>query len=279
MTLFITPTIAAVWFKSEESANILSIAQVALSLGFGVSFLPSMLIFKHANSIEEIRNGLSQIFIPSAIISVTLFFLSIFVVKAKPPTPPSAAQKLRESTKPNWKELIKNINFYYLSISYGILLASSQALLITLNQSVLKQFSHGETPLSISGFLLNGTGFFGTIIIKIVTKIFSNYKIINIVNCVTGCLIIFCYILMTYPFPCSIVFGIASAINSVFAIISTQLVTILMNRFGAVDANYILLVNFFIIILLSFLVGQDYRRRKANSSTQITISKEQVTKL
>ncbi|RWS12566.1 putative transporter C09D4.1-like protein [Dinothrombium tinctorium] len=70
MTLFLTPTIAAVWFKSEESANVISIGQVALSLGFGVSFLPSMLIFKHANSIEEIRNGLSTIFISAAIFSV-----------------------------------------------------------------------------------------------------------------------------------------------------------------------------------------------------------------
>ncbi|RWS06436.1 hypothetical protein B4U79_17445 [Dinothrombium tinctorium] len=310
ISLYIMPTVASVWFKSEESATVISVSQVAISLGFALSFLPSMLIFKYTKADEEIRNGFCLVLIPVAVISVALFLLILMLVRDKPPTPPSASQKLREIADYSWRDLLKNSNFYYLSISFSLLVTCNQALLLTLNQSVLSEFTHGETQLSIAGFLLSGSAFLGTIIVKILTKKILNYKIMNIIISVFGALLITSFIgslwlkseillylalfvfgicrntncaivvdfmfEVTYPFPSGTVYGISFAINAIFAITCTQLVTILMNNFGAVNANYVLLVNYLIIISLSLLVSEDYRRRKANSITKRTISTENL---
>ncbi|RWS16318.1 hypothetical protein B4U79_18940, partial [Dinothrombium tinctorium] len=200
-------------------------------------------------SIEEIRAGFSLILIPAAVFSVLLFLITVMFVKEKPPTPPSAVQKLRETVDQSWKfsHLLKNINFYYLSVIFSLMCTSNQVLLLTLNRSVLLQFEHGEKQLSVSGFLLCGNAIFGTIIVKVVTQKFSNYKILNIINSLIGSLFLACYIAslwfkseillylalagygicfnpstsvvadflfkVSYPFPSGTVYAISFAIN------------------------------------------------------------------
>ncbi|RWS10060.1 hypothetical protein B4U79_18093 [Dinothrombium tinctorium] len=309
MSLLTTPTVASIWFKSEHTAAIMSSSQVVFSLGLALIFLLPDLIFKKAKAIEEIRNGFNLVLIPATVISVLLFLLAIFVIRDKPPRPPSAAQKFREAAKNTSKlsDFLNNKNFFYLLFISSLIQTCSQVILLTLNQSVLSRFKYGEQQLSISGFLPNAVGFIGTFIIGVITKKLSNYKVLNIINCTIVGGLLTCYITslwlksellmyfslsgygicynanlaiaidflfeVSYPLPSGTVYGISLAMNAILTTICTQLVTILMNNFGSVNANLILLVNYCIILFLSLLVTEDYRRRKADSSMEKIKSK------
>ncbi|RWS03696.1 hypothetical protein B4U79_18408 [Dinothrombium tinctorium] len=157
ISLFTTPTVASIWFKSEHTAAIMSSSQVVLSLGLALTFLLPDLIFKKAQAIEEIRNGFNLVLIPATVISVILFLLAIFVIRDKPPTPPSAAQKFRETAENNLCTIGGLLTFYITSLwlksellmyfslfSYGICNNANSAILPIAEWNCVRNFTRNE---------------------------------------------------------------------------------------------------------------------------------------
>ncbi|RWS03917.1 feline leukemia virus subgroup C receptor-related protein 2-like protein, partial [Dinothrombium tinctorium] len=285
------------WFKSDEAALVVGLTNSLFESGGVTSFILPV-IFDNSN-IEETSEKFFYISIVIVVSYGTFFFLTLFYVVDKPPSPPSEAENKRTTNgRQSLKTLFKNKNFLLLTITFALILGSSQSFTITLNQAVLKQFSNNHIVLSIAGILAAGSGIPGSLIAPTIMKKFPNYRALEIIYTFCYALSFLLYLLslwtqsewllyvsvvgyglsmnalfvltldfiveVSFPFTESIVYSFSFMGQSLVALVEAPVVTLLTNNWGATNANFIYLGIAVVCLLLSLFVSNDMRRRKAD---------------
>ncbi|RWS13278.1 hypothetical protein B4U79_17973 [Dinothrombium tinctorium] len=172
-----------IWFKTEEAALVMGIANGFFMLGADTDFvLP--IIFKNSTAVQT----KAKFFYIAIIITVScaiLFLLTLLYVVDKPPSHPSQAANNRESNgHHSLRVLLKNKNFILLTICFSLIVGSAQSFAVTLNQAVLKTFSNDQNALSIAGILAISCGIPGSLISSLIAKKYSNYRYMDSIEMV-----------------------------------------------------------------------------------------------
>ncbi|RWS13408.1 MFS transporter-like protein [Dinothrombium tinctorium] len=175
--------LGSLWFKPKEIALVVGLSNSMLAFGLAAAFLLPSLVFKN-NSMNEVKYNLVYV-AETLMLSEAIVFLSIlFFVEEKPPTPPSLAQETRKNCEiPKTLNVIRNKNFLLLVMCCAFGGASNQLLCVTLNQSILSEFSNGNNVLSVSGVLMMIAGIPGSLLIGSVSKKYPKYKLLLITSC------------------------------------------------------------------------------------------------
>ncbi|RWS02147.1 hypothetical protein B4U79_18520 [Dinothrombium tinctorium] len=295
--LLVGQILGAVWFKSDEAALVVGLTNSLFVLG-GITSFVLPLIFDDSN-IEETSEKFLCISIVIVVSYGTFFFLTLFYVVDKPPSPPSQAENNRTSNgRQSLKTLFKNKNFLLLTITFALILGSSWSFTITLNHAVLKQFSNNHIIFSIAGILAAGSGIPGSLIAPTIMKKFPNYRVLEIIFAFCYALSFLLYLLslwtqsewllyvsvvgyglsmnalfvltldfiveVSFPFTESIVYSFSFMGESLVALVEAPVVTLLTNNWGATNASFIYLGTAVVCLLLSLFVSNDMRRRKAD---------------
>ncbi|RWS07812.1 feline leukemia virus subgroup C receptor-related protein 2-like protein [Dinothrombium tinctorium] len=291
---------AAVWFKSEHVAFVISSNIVFLNFGSAAAFLSPSILFSGDKNNLKILRGLSLISVVLVLITSAIFVLSVVVVREKPQSPPSVAQWVREKQKSNksWSELFANKNFILLTIIFSMILALSQTLSVILNQSILAQFPNGNRIVTIAGILSLIPAMFSSPLMGFICKKCKKYKMMLIVSSflvtismsfytlfvylkselmiytfifLTGFFYSGVYVLamdfiveVTYPYSEGITINTATLIACLPAILLLPLTSSLITKYGSTAGNFALLASSALNFLISFFVDEDLRRMKAN---------------
>ncbi|RWS00330.1 MFS-type transporter-like protein [Dinothrombium tinctorium] len=179
----LTTIFAANWFESEEVAFVISTNSISLALGSSIAFLSPTLFFGNVTNDEEMFNGLSFLSTTLALVTSILFVIAVLLIKEKPPTPPSMAEKNREDHLQNrsFRVLLKNRNFILLAIIFSLVTAVSQTLSVVLNQSIFLQFSHANHIVTIAGLLSLIPGIISSPLTGLICKRYKRYKRLHII--------------------------------------------------------------------------------------------------
>ncbi|RWS11669.1 putative MFS-type transporter C09D4.1-like protein [Dinothrombium tinctorium] len=299
----LTAIFGANWFKSEHVATVIGTNTVFLMLGSSLAFLSPTLIFRGVKSDEETLEGLSSISIALASITSLLFVLAVVVIREKPPTPPSLAQKARghHLKEQSAKVLLKNRSYMFLSIIFSFVIAGSQTMSVVLNQSIFLQFSHGNRIVTIAGILSLIPGIISSPLTGLICKHYKRYKRLLIMYCTLSIIFSTFYIIslklkfepfvylsifmsgffysgmyviamdfiveVTYPFPEAVTVNITTVCACVPTIFIIPLTSMLVSTFGASSGNLTLLAMAIVNFILSLFIKEEMRRHKANAET------------
>ncbi|KAI7799976.1 putative feline leukemia virus subgroup C receptor-related protein 1, partial [Triplophysa rosa] len=164
--------IASVWFGPSEVSTACATAVLGNQLGVAIGFLlPPVLVPNTADDKELMGHNISIMFYGTAGVSTLLFFLTAFVIRDRPPLPPSKAQAVL-STSPaedySYKKsiinLFKNKPFILLLITYGIMTGSFYSVSTLLNQMIITYYPKQELNAGRIGLTLVVAGMVGSIL-------------------------------------------------------------------------------------------------------------------
>ena len=118
--------ISASWFPPHERTRATSIGQMFNALGVGVSYLlGSTIVSKDDQENSDPKDDITILLSLYSGISALIFLLVLVYYPSKPPCPPSnTAAEERLDIFSGWKDLVKNVNCWLVTICY----AMSQAL-------------------------------------------------------------------------------------------------------------------------------------------------------
>ena len=118
--------ISASWFPPHERTRATSIGQMFNALGVGVSYLlGSTIVSKDDQENSDPKDDITILLSLYSGISALIFLLVLVYYPSKPPCPPSnTAAEERLDIFSGWKDLVKNLNCWLVTICY----AMSQAL-------------------------------------------------------------------------------------------------------------------------------------------------------
>ena len=118
--------ISASWFPPHERTRATSIGQMFNALGVGVSYLlGSTIVSKDDQENSDPKDDITILLSLYSGVSALIFLLVLVYYPSKPPCPPSnTAAEERLDIFSGWKDLVKNLNCWLVTICY----AMSQAL-------------------------------------------------------------------------------------------------------------------------------------------------------
>ncbi|OXB54328.1 hypothetical protein ASZ78_005021 [Callipepla squamata] len=157
--------IASVWFGPGEVSTACSAAVLGNQLGTAIGFLlPPVLVPNTPDDIDLMAHNISIMFYGTAIVSTLLFFLTGVVFEEKPKYPPSHSQALLQAMPPedySYKQsiinLIKNVPFVLLLISYGIMTGTFYSVSTLLNQMIVTHYEGVTMQQNFSGLRALGS--------------------------------------------------------------------------------------------------------------------------
>ncbi|XP_058612338.1 feline leukemia virus subgroup C receptor-related protein 1 isoform X3 [Onychostoma macrolepis] len=158
-------------------------------LGVAIGFLlPPVLVPNTADDLDLMGHNISIMFYGTAGVSTLLFLLTIFVIKDRPPLPPSKAQAVLStgpsedySYKKSIINLFKNKPFILLLISYGIMTGSFYSVSTLLNQMIIHYYPGEELNTGRIGLTLVVAGMFGSILCGIWLDRTKTYKLTTLI--------------------------------------------------------------------------------------------------
>ncbi|RWS02197.1 feline leukemia virus subgroup C receptor-related protein 2-like isoform X3 [Dinothrombium tinctorium] len=297
--------LGALWFKPTEIAAVISLCNSSSILGMAITFLLP-LVFK-SDSINETKFKLFSVSLLIMVSQAVIFLLTLLLVAEKPPTSPCRAEETRNKCEtPKVADLLRNKNFVILIICSATSAASTQIVSISLNQSILSEFSNGRVVLSTAGVLFLVSGIPGSLLVGVISKIYPKYKILLIITCVFSATSEVLYIVslwlksvwllylslimfgifanasfvlaldfifeVSFPFPENLSVTISFAAYSLPDLILVPCVTILSENFGVVYANFVFILLGMLSLILAQFVSEDLRRRKANEMTPLFLN-------
>ncbi|RWS17711.1 feline leukemia virus subgroup C receptor-related protein 2-like protein [Dinothrombium tinctorium] len=285
--LAIAPLIGSIWFKPNEVALVLGASSAIGLFGFALSFITAGLFFTSTKT-DDIKLNLFYVSLSLAVLMVLAFFVTLIYMSDKPPTPPSLAEERRSTIRtPTFKGLFTNKNFLLLFTVFVFVNSASQLITVTINQSVTSKFRNSNGVSAVAGFLSLISGIPGSLIIGMITQSNSKYKLSLIIflssNAIWtlyistfsyGMVSNAAYVLaldfiveLSFPFPESLSNSMVQAVSSIPNLICVPLFTKLCEKYGAVEANYILILMGILSLISALFVREDLRRRKADAET------------
>nr|XP_015194631.1 PREDICTED: feline leukemia virus subgroup C receptor-related protein 1 isoform X2 [Lepisosteus oculatus] len=197
--------IASVWFGPKEVSTACATAVLGNQLGTAIGFLlPPVLV---PNTVEDknlMGHNISIMFYGTAAVSTLLFILTVFVIKDKPPLPPSQAQAVLPDSPPedySYKQsivnLFKNCPFLLLLVSYGIMTGSFYSVSTLLNQMIIAHYEGAEVKAGQIGLTLVVAGMVGSIICGLWLDYSKTYKQTTLIVYILSfiCMLVFTFTL------------------------------------------------------------------------------------
>lgn len=184
--LGIPPKLAAVWYSSKGVSRACAVGVFGNQFGIALGFLLPSLLVRNADK-DIIGKDLTNLFFGVAGFTTLLFLMIIFAFKDKPPKPPSRAQAMILTSEERinyWKSimnLMKNINYTLLLITYGINVGVFYAISTLLNQVVLKHFPGEEQTTGWMGLTIVLTGMLGSVVCGYILDLTHRFKETTIV--------------------------------------------------------------------------------------------------
>ncbi|KAA0708413.1 Feline leukemia virus subgroup C receptor-related protein 1 [Triplophysa tibetana] len=297
--------IASVWFGPSEVSTACATAVLGNQLGVAIGFLlPPVLVPNTAGDKDVMGRNISIMFYGTAGVSTLLFFLSAFVIRDRPPLPPSKAQAVLStipaedySYKKSIINLFKNKPFILLLITYGIMTGSFYSVSTLLNQMIIASKKY---PLNAGriGLTLVVAGMVGSILCGLWLDRTKMYKMTTFVVyflSFTG-MLVFTFTLnlgqllvvfftsgvmgffmtgylpigfefgveITYPEPEGTSSGLLNAFAQVFGIIFTLIQGHLTTKYDPLIGNIFLCAWTFLGIILTALIKSDLKRHNIN---------------
>uniref|UniRef100_A0A1B0GKI7 Putative permease of the major facilitator superfamily protein n=1 Tax=Lutzomyia longipalpis TaxID=7200 RepID=A0A1B0GKI7_LUTLO len=120
--------LAAVWFGPDQVSSACSIGVFGNQLGIAIGFVMPPILVRNHDDLDLVGRDIQFMFYLVAGFTSLLVILVLVFIRAKPPTPPSAAQEASMSRNPmqsspflhSIKRLMTNKNYILLLISYGV---------------------------------------------------------------------------------------------------------------------------------------------------------------
>ncbi|XP_072350643.1 choline/ethanolamine transporter flvcr2a [Scyliorhinus torazame] len=177
--------IASVWFGPNEVSTACSIAVFGNQMGVALGFLIPPMIVPNVDDLDQLTYHINVMFYGTAAVATVLFILVILVFQEKPEIPPSQAQAAilacpgRDySYTRSILQLIRNIPFFLLIVTYGINTGSYYAVSTLLNKMVLAHYPGEELNAGRIGLTIVVSGMVGSIICGIWLDKTRTYKMI-----------------------------------------------------------------------------------------------------
>ncbi|KAM7344821.1 histamine transporter isoform 2-T7 [Cochliomyia hominivorax] len=178
--------LAAVWFGPDQVSSACSVGVFGNQLGVALGFvLPPMLV-TNADDMELVGHDLQWMFNYVAGLTTVLVILMVLFFQDKPPTPPSAAQKValpgtieaqnQISFNQSLRNLMLNRNYILLLISYGMNVGVFYAISTLLNPVVLKYYPGHEVDTGRIGLAIVLSGMLGSVVSGIVLDKSHKFK-------------------------------------------------------------------------------------------------------
>lgn len=305
--LILPSRIASVWFGPAEVSTACSVAVLGNQLGTAIGFLlPPVLVPNTPDDIDLMAHNISIMFYGTAIVSTLLFFLTGVVFEEKPKYPPSHSQALLQAMPPedySYKQsiinLVKNVPFVLLLISYGIMTGTFYSVSTLLNQMIVTHYEGEEVNAGRIGLTLVVAGMVGSIICGLwldYTKTYKQTTLIVYILSFIG-MVVFTFTLdlgylivvfvtggvlgffmtgylplgfefaveITYPESEGTSSGLLNASAQIFGIVFTLVQGKLTTDYSPRAGNLFLCAWLFVGIILTALIKSDLRRHNVNS--------------
>lgn len=277
--------------------------QLGTAIGF---LLPPVLVPNTPDDIDLMAHNISIMFYGTAIVSTLLFFLTGVVFEEKPKYPPSHSQALLQAMPPedySYKQsiinLVKNVPFVLLLISYGIMTGTFYSVSTLLNQMIVTHYEGEEVNAGRIGLTLVVAGMVGSIICGLwldYTKTYKQTTLIVYILSFIG-MVVFTFTLdlgylivvfvtggvlgffmtgylplgfefaveITYPESEGTSSGLLNASAQIFGIVFTLVQGKLTTDYSPRAGNLFLCAWLFVGIILTALIKSDLRRHNVNS--------------
>ncbi|XP_072424061.1 choline/ethanolamine transporter flvcr2a isoform X2 [Chiloscyllium punctatum] len=297
--------IASVWFGANEVSTACAIAVFGNQMGVALGFLIPPIIVPNVDDLDQLTYHINIMFYGTAAVATLLFILVILVFQEKPDIPPSQAQAailakpmLDYSYVQSILQLIKNMPFFLLVVTYGINTGSYYAVSTLLNKMVLTHYPGEELNAGRIGLTIVVAGMVGSIICGIwldktrtykqttsvvyflaftgmVTFTFTlNLGHLWVVFLTAGMLGFFMtgYLPLGFEFGAELTYpesegtssGLLNESAQVFGITFTIAQGKLIDHFGTVAGNIFISVFLFVGTVITATIKADLRRQKAN---------------
>ncbi|XP_021246071.1 feline leukemia virus subgroup C receptor-related protein 1-like isoform X2 [Numida meleagris] len=277
--------------------------QLGTAIGF---LLPPVLVPNTPDDIDLMAHNISIMFYGTAIVSTLLFFLTGVVFEEKPKYPPSHSQALLQAMPPedySYKQsiinLVRNVPFVLLLISYGIMTGTFYSVSTLLNQMIVTHYEGEEVNAGRIGLTLVVAGMVGSIICGLwldYTKTYKQTTLIVYILSFIG-MVVFTFTLdlgylilvfvtggvlgffmtgylplgfefaveITYPESEGTSSGLLNASAQIFGIVFTLVQGKLTTDYSPRAGNLFLCAWLFVGIILTALIKSDLRRHNVNS--------------
>ncbi|XP_046932779.1 feline leukemia virus subgroup C receptor-related protein 1 [Lynx rufus] len=298
--------IASVWFGPKEVSTACATAVLGNQLGAAIGFLlPPVLVPNTQNNTDLLACNISTMFYGTSSVATFLCFLTIIAFKEKPQYPPSQAQAALQNSPPaeysykkSIRNLVRNVPFVLLLITYGIITGAFYSVSTLLNQMILTYYKGEEVNAGKIGLTLVVAGMVGSILCGFwldYTKIYKQTTLIvyilsflgmviftftldlgySIVVFVTGGVLGFFmtgYLPLGFEFAVEITYpesegtssGLLNAAAQIFGILFTLAQGKLTTDYSPKAGNIFLCVWMFLGIILTALIKSDLRRHNIN---------------
>ncbi|KPP66684.1 feline leukemia virus subgroup C receptor-related protein 1-like [Scleropages formosus] len=282
--------IASVWFGPKEVSTACAMAVLGNQMGVAIGFLlPPLLVPNTPHDKELMGRNISVMFYGTAAVSTLLFLLTTFVIKDRPPQPPSISQAVLPdgpledySYKQSIVNLFKNKAFVLLFISYGVITGSFYSVSTLLNQMILSHYEGQEVNAGRIGLTLVVAGMVGSIICGLWLDYTKTYKMTTLIVYILSFIgmlvftftldlgniyVVFFGVEITYPESEGTSSGLLNASAQLFGIIFTLIQGRLTTDRGPLAGNLFLCAWIFVGITLTALIKSELKRHNMNRST------------
>ena len=203
--LNLPPRIAAVWFGANEVSTATAFGVFGNQVGIAFGFLLPPLLFKNANTTDEMASGLRVLFYSTAMFTSVLFVVKVMLFDDEPEFAPSKAAALAKqapskttsnstgnnsfdlSANPDdqvvplsdmkiLKSLLSNINFLLILVTYGLNVGVFYAISTVLSQLVELRFPGTLVEAGFMGLLIVVSGIFGSVICGFILDATHKFK-------------------------------------------------------------------------------------------------------
>ncbi|KTF82870.1 hypothetical protein cypCar_00004233 [Cyprinus carpio] len=300
MVAYVPLIFPATWLLDKKGLRMTALLGAGLNalgawLGVAIGFLlPPVLVPNTADDKDLMGHNISIMFYGTAGVSTLLFLLTIFVIKDRPPLPPSKAQAVLStgpaedySYKKSIINLFKNKPFILLLISYGIMTGSFYSVSTLLNQMIITHYpmwSHFGTfwqnivdkqgPfLLLTTLIVYVLSFIGMVVFTFTLNL-GNLLVIFFTAGVLG-FFMTGYLPIGFEFGVEITYpesegtssGLLNAFAQVFGIIFTLIQGQLTTDYGPLSGNIFLCAWILLGIVLTALIKSDLKRHGVNMSS------------
>uniref|UniRef100_A0A671QJJ9 Feline leukemia virus subgroup C receptor-related protein 1-like n=1 Tax=Sinocyclocheilus anshuiensis TaxID=1608454 RepID=A0A671QJJ9_9TELE len=275
--------IASVWFGPREVSTACATAVLGNQLGVAIGFLlPPVLVPNTADDKDLMGHNISIMFYGTAGVSTLLFLLTIFVIKDRPPLPPSKAQAVLStgpaedySYKKSIINLFKNKPFILLLISYELNTGRIGLTLVVAGMfgSILCGIWLDRTKTyKLTTLIVYVLSFIGMVVFTFTLNL-ENLLVIFFTAGVLG-FFMTGYLPIGFEFGVEITYpesegtssGLLNAFAQVFGIIFTLIQGQLTTDYGPLSGNMFLCAWILLGIVLTALIKSDLKRHGVNVS-------------
>ncbi|CAD5208808.1 unnamed protein product [Bursaphelenchus xylophilus] len=307
--LGIPPQLAATWFGPEQVSTACSAGVFGNQLGIALGFLIPPWLVKTGTK-EQVAYDLSVLFLISAVVNTFVFVLVVLFFKEKPKLPPSLAQAqaLEETVGHSFwssiKELLCNVNYMLLLITYGINVGVFYAVSTLLSQMVLFYHEGAQEETGTIGLLIVVAGMFGSVVCGYILDTTHRFKGTTLAVYILSFagMILFTFTLhldlwitfvvaaalgffmtgylpigfefaaeLTFPTPEGTTSGLLNGSAQVFGVLMTTGMGKVMYSMSIWWCN-ILMCGFLLVgVILTALIKSDLRRQRAHQKHRPTI--------